>query len=32
MGNVQSVGDRVMLNISKETMGSLVQNAPVKTM
>lgn len=32
MGNVGSIGDNVMLNIDKETMGDLVQKAPVKTM
>ncbi len=32
MGKVKSIGDNVMLAIDKETMGNLVQKAPVKTM
>jgi len=32
MVNVSSIGDNVMLNIDKETMGDLVHKAPVKTM
>ena len=32
MGNVASIGDNVMLNIDKESMGDMVQKAPVKTM
>ena len=32
MGNVGQIGDKVMLNINKESLGSLVQKAPVKTM
>ncbi len=32
MGNVGQIGDKVMLNINKEALGSLVQKVPVKTM
>jgi sporulation protein YlmC with PRC-barrel domain len=32
LANVASIGDKVMMNIDKETMGDLVQRAPVKTM
>ena len=32
MGNVDSIGDKLILNISKEAMGDLVQKVPVKTM
>jgi sporulation protein YlmC with PRC-barrel domain len=32
LANVGSIGDNIMLNIDKETMGDLVQKAPVKTM
>ncbi len=32
LAKVGSIGDNIMLNIDKETMGDLVQKAPVKTM
>ena len=32
MGNVSTIGDNVMLSITKDVMGTLVQNVSVKTM
>lgn len=31
MGTISSIGDKVMLNLNKEALGSMVQRIPVKT-